>query len=306
MKIVKGKQTKPQRVVIYGVESVGKSTFAANFPAPLFLDVEGGTAHLDTTRAEIGSAVELDEALAACKGNEYKTIIIDSADWAERLVLEYMLATDKKKSVEDYGYGKGFVMLAEKFARLLGVADQLIAAGKHVVFIGHSKVQRVEPPDLMSAYDRFELKLTKQSAPLLKEWADELWFFKFKTKTVESESGRSKGIGGKERVILTTHSAAYDAKTRSGLAEELPMTWESVAHLFVAATPKIDAAVIKDVPAWQFEIERSRDDVDAFLRAKGMIKADESWRYAGDKALARIEADPAAFLAKVREWKGAQ
>jgi hypothetical protein len=128
------------------VESVGKSTFAANFPAPLFLDVEGGTAHLDTTRAEIGSAVELDEALAACKGNEYKTIIIDSADWAERLVLEHMLATDKKKSVEDYGYGKGFVMLAEKFARLLGVADQLIAAGKHVVFIAHSKFSASSRP----------------------------------------------------------------------------------------------------------------------------------------------------------------
>jgi hypothetical protein len=268
------------------------------------LDVEGGTAHLDTDRAEIKSAVELDEALTACEASDYKTIIVDSADWAERLVLEHMLLTDKKKSVEDYGYGKGFVMLAEKFSRLLSVADQLITAGKNVVFIAHSKVQRVEPPDLMSAYDRFELKLTKQSAPLLKEWADELWFFKFKTKTVESESGRSKGIGGKERVILTTHSAAYDAKTRSGLVEELPMTWDSVAHLFVAATPKIDAAVIKDVPAWQFEIERSRDDVDGFLRAKGMIKADESWRYAGDKVLARIEADPAAFLAKVREWKG--
>jgi hypothetical protein len=304
MKITKGKQQRAQRVVIYGVESVGKSTFAAKFPAPLFLDVEGGTAHLDTDRAEIKSAIELDEALTACKTADYKTIIIDSADWAERLVLEHMLVTDKKKSVEDYGYGKGFVMLAEKFSRLLSVADQLITAGKNVVFIAHSKVQRVEPPDLMSAYDRFELKLTKQSAPLLKEWADELWFFKFKTKTVESESGRSKGIGGKERVILTTHSAAYDAKTRSGLAEELPMTWESVAHLFVAATPKIDAAVIKDVPAWQFEVERSRDDVDAFLRAKGMIKADESWRDAGDKALARIESDPSAFLAKVREWKG--
>jgi hypothetical protein len=82
------------------------------------------------------------------------------------------------------------------------------------------------------------------------------------------------------------------------------MTWESVAHLFAKPAPKIDAAVIKDVPAWQFEIERSRDDVDGFLRAKGMIKANESWRYAGDKALARIEADPAAFLAKVREWRG--
>jgi hypothetical protein len=214
-----------------------------------------------------------------------------------------MLVTDKKKSVEDYGYGKGFVMLAEKFSRLLSVADQLITAGKNVVFIAHSKVQRVEPPDLMSAYDRFELKLTKQSAPLLKEWADELWFFKFKTKTVESESGRSKGIGGKERIILTTHSAAYDAKTRSGLAEELPMAWESVAHLFAAKpTPVVE----KEVPAWQFEIERHSEDVNAFLIAKGMIKEGQKWRDAGDKALARIEADPAAFLAKVREWKGAQ
>jgi hypothetical protein len=306
MKITKGKQQRAQRVVIYGVESVGKSTFAAQFPKPLFLDVEGGTAHLDTDRVEITTLAELESAIRECQSTDYQSVIIDSADWAERLVLEGMLAQDKKKSVEDYGYGKGFVMLAEKFARLLTIADQIVAGGKNVVFIAHSKVQRVEPPDMLSAYDRYELKLTKQSAPLLKEWADELWFFKFKTKTVESESGRSKGIGGKERIILTTHSAAYDAKTRSGLVEELPMTWDSVAHLFVKPAPKIDAAVIKDVPAWQFEIERSRDDVDGFLRSKGIIKADESWRYAGDKALARIEADPAAFLAKVREWKGGQ
>jgi hypothetical protein len=110
---------------------------------------------------------------------------------------------------------------------------------------------------------------------------------------VESESGRSKGIGGKERVILTTHSAAYDAKTRSGLAEELPMTWESVAHLFAASKPA--AVAEKEVPAWQFEIERHGEDVNAFLRAKGMINSGQKWRDAGSKALARIEADPAAF-----------
>jgi hypothetical protein len=307
MKITKGKQHRAQRVVIYGVESVGKSTFAAQFPKPLFLDVEGGTAHLDTDRAEINSAIELDEALTACKTAEYQSIIIDSADWAERLILEHMLVTDKKKSVEDYGYGKGFVMLAEKFARLLSVADQLITVGKNVVFIAHSKVQRVEPPDLMSAYDRFELKLTKQSAPLLKEWADELWFFKFKTKTIESESGRSKGIGGKERIILTTHSAAYDAKTRSGLAEELPMAWESVAHLFVSKndTDPILIGNIK-VEGWQSEIDRHNEDATAFLQSKGMINSGQTWRDAGDKALAKIESDPAAFLAKVREWKAGQ
>jgi hypothetical protein len=308
MKITKGKQQRAQRVVIYGVESVGKSTFAAQFPQPLFLDVEGGTAHLDTDRAEIKSAVELDEALKACKASDYKTIIVDSADWAERLVLEHMLLTDKKKSVEDYGYGKGFIMLAEKFSRLLSVADQLITAGKNVVFIAHSKVQRVEPPDMLSAYDRYELKLTKQSAPLLKEWADELWFFKFKTKTVESESGRSKGIGGKERIILTTHSAAYDAKTRSGLAEELPMAWESVAHLFVKPVAKQVAVEIigKETTELAAQLEHHEDMVNSFLIAKSQIKAGQSWRDVSDKAMARIKADPVAFLKTVSDWMEGQ
>jgi hypothetical protein len=302
MKITSGKQTRAQRVVIYGVESVGKSTFAAQFPKPLFLDVEGGTAHLDTDRVEIATLAELESAIRECQSTDYQSVIIDSADWAERLVLEGMLTQDKKKSVEDYGYGKGFVMLAEKFARLLTIADQIVASGKNVVFIAHSKVQRVEPPDMLSAYDRYELKLTKQSAPLLKEWADELWFFKFKTKTVESESGRSKGIGGKERIILTTHSAAYDAKTRSGLAEELPMAWDSVAHLFAKPAPKIDAAVIKDVPAWQFDIERHSANVDQFLAAKKLIKEGQTWRDVEDKVIARIERDPVAFLDAVKKF----
>jgi hypothetical protein len=310
MKITKGKQTRAQRVVIYGVESVGKSTFAAQFPKPLFLDVEGGTAHLDTDRVEIATLAELESAIRECQTTDYQSVIIDSADWAERLVLEGMLTQDKKKSVEDYGYGKGFVMLAEKFARLLTIADQIVAGGKNVVFIAHSKVQRVEPPDMLSAYDRYELKLTKQSAPLLKEWADELWFFKFKTKTVESESGRSKGIGGKERIILTTHSAAYDAKTRSGLAEELTMTWESVAHLFAKVTEKTAEVSVEtkpeEIPAWQVPIDESCISVEAFLLAKGQIKEGQSWRDVSDKAMARIKADPVAFLKAVTDWMEAQ
>jgi hypothetical protein len=310
MKITKGKQTRAQRVVIYGVESVGKSTFAAQFPKPLFLDVEGGTAHLDTDRVEIATLADLESAIRECQTTDYQSIIIDSADWAERLVLEGMLAQDKKKSVEDYGYGKGFVMLAEKFARLLTAADQIVTGGKNVVFIAHSKVQRVEPPDMLSAYDRYELKLTKQSAPLLKEWADELWFFKFKTKTVESESGRSKGVGGKERIILTTHSAAYDAKTRSGLAEELPMTWDSVAHLFAKLTEKkatIPVKIIgKETSELAAQLEHHEDMVNQFLTAKKLIIEDQTWRDASAKAMGRMKADPVAFLKTVSDWMEGQ
>jgi hypothetical protein len=308
MKITSGKQTRAQRVVIYGVESVGKSTFAAQFPKPLFLDVEGGTSHLDTDRVSIDTATDLESAIRECQATDYGTIVIDSIDWTERLLVEQLLSESKKKSVEDFGYGKGWVMAAEKMSRLLGSLESLIDAGKNVVLIAHSKVQRVEPPDLLAAYDRYELKMSKQCSPLVKEWADELWFFKFKTKTVESESGRSKGIGGKERIILTTHSAAYDAKTRSGLAEELPMAWDSVAHLFAKPVVKEVAVEIigKETTELAAQLKHHEDMVNQFLTAKKLIGEGQTWRDASAKAMGRMKADPVAFLKTVSDWMGGQ
>jgi hypothetical protein len=302
MKIIKGKQQRPQRVVIYGVESVGKTTFASKFPNPLFLDIEGGSNHLAVDRVAVSSWKELGECINEASRTDYETVVIDSADWAERLAVEDLLATNKKQSVEDFGFGKGWVMTAEKMSRFLTALDSLIDAGKHVVVLAHSKVQRTEPPDILAAYDRYELKLSKQSSPLVKEWADELWFFRFKTKAVSQEGGKAKGVGGKERVIYTTHSAAYDAKTRSGLAEELPMEWESVAHLFAAsATPKV-----KTIPAvvfvedWQVPIEENEDAVNAFLVANKSIQPGQTYRDVSEKLRAQIAARPAALVAKAK------
>ncbi len=307
MKIISGKQQRPQRVVIYGVESVGKSTFAAQFPRPLFLDIEGGSAHLDVDRVEVNSWKQLNECVAEAARLDYQTIVIDSADWAERLAVEELLATNKKNSVEDFGYGKGWVMAAEKMSRLLTALDGLIAAGKNVVVIAHSKVQRVEPPDLLAAYDRYELKLSKQSSPLVKEWADELWFFRFKVKAVTQDGGKAKGIGGKERVIFTTHSAAYDAKTRSGLAEELSMDWASVAHLFKASAAAKPAPVSQESGVVGIDkdshnavalLEANEGAINAFLLNNGSITEGQTWRDAGAKLLSQIMARPEALIAK--------
>jgi hypothetical protein len=302
MKIIKGKQQRPQRVVIYGVESVGKTTFASKFPSPLFLDIEGGSNHLAVDRVAVSSWKELGECIQEASRTDYETVVIDSADWAERLAVEDLLATNKKQSVEDFGFGKGWVMAAEKVSRFLTALDALIDAGKHVVVLAHSKVQRTEPPDILAAYDRYELKLSKQSSPLVKEWADELWFFRFKTKAVSQENGKAKGIGGKERIILTTHSAAYDAKTRSGLAEELPMEWESVAHVFGKPAPKIQEKTLQDEDKETISsitlLEANEEAVNTFLTGNGSIQEGETWRNASPKLLAQIKSRPEALIAK--------
>jgi len=311
MKITTGKQTRAQRVVIYGVESVGKSTFAAQFPKPLFLDIEQGTSHLDVDRCDINSWKQLTDALAEAKATDYKTIVVDSADWAERLCVEDLLATSKKTSIEDFGYGKGWVMVAERISRMLTSIDALIDGGKHVVLIAHSRIVKFEAPDALAPYDRYELKLSKQCSPLLKEFADELWFLRFKTKVSTSETGKGKGLGGKERVMLTTHSAAYDAKTRSGLAEELPLEWDSVAHLFATnATPKAKAkpAVVvvgaEHVRAFEM-LEANEEAVNAFLVSNKSIQPGQTWRDVSEKLRANIVARPEALIAKATELKEA-
>jgi hypothetical protein len=301
MKITTGKQTRAQRVVLYGVESVGKSTFAAQFPKPLFLDIEQGTSHLDVDRCDINSWKQLTEALAEAKATDYQTIVVDSADWAERLCVEDLLATSKKTSIEDFVFGKGWVMVAERMSRMLASVDTLIDAGKNVVLIAHSKIVRFEAPDALAAYDRYELKLSKQSSPLLKEFADELWFLRFKTKVSTTDTGRGKGIGGKERILLTTHSAAYDAKTRSGLAEELPLEWASVSHLFKSSktSPAPEQPTIVKIEDWTIEVAKHGEAATSFLRAKEQITAEQDWTEASDRVLERIRQDVPKFLATV-------
>ena len=184
---------------------------------------------------------------------------------------------------------------------MLASIDTLIDAGKNVVLIAHSKIVRFEAPDALAAYDRYELKLSKQSSPLLKEFADELWFLRFKTKVSTSETGKGKGIGGKERILLTTHSAAYDAKTRSGLAEELPLEWASVSHLFPIAkgAPVTAPVTVVKIEDWTAEVAKHGEAATAFLRAKDQIRADQDWTEASDRVLERIRQDVPKFLATV-------
>ena len=234
LNIQRGKRHSPVRAVIYGTEGIGKTTLAAAFPSPVILDTEEGTHHLDCARVSIGSWDELRSAVAeiGSKPSEFRTVVIDSADWAERLLVENLLAEHKQKSIEGFGFGKGYTLLAEGFGRFLTQCDALVGVGLNVAFVAHSKVQRTSPPDMADGFDRYELKLTKQTAPLLKEWCDLLAFCNYKTAISEGSDGRKKATGGKRRLMHLERAAAWDAKNRYGLDAELPMAIESLAPIF--------------------------------------------------------------------------
>ena len=232
-KITGGVMPAPLKVVLYGVEGIGKSSFAARFPQPVFIDTEGGTGRLDVRRLPAPDSWQmlLDEAAAAADGQvPCQTLVLDTADWAEKLCMAGVCARFKVKGIEDIGYGKGYTYVKEEFARLLDVLEKVIASGRHVVVVAHAAVARFEQPDAVGSYDRWVMKTSKQVAPLLREWCDMLLFANYKTVVEKSGTGpsaKNKASGGR-RVLYTTHNACWDAKNRFGLPDEVPFDYESI------------------------------------------------------------------------------
>lgn len=239
LNITSGRVARPQKLVFYGVEGIGKTSLAAQTPDPLFIDTEGGTAHLDVRRLQKPASWEelitLIKEVAATP-DVCRTLVIDTADWAEQMCIDYICAKYKQPGIESFGYGKGYTYLAEEFARLLAACDEVILSGKNVVITAHAKMRKQELPDEQGAFDRWELKLSKQTAPLLKEWPDALLFLNFKTLVVATDSNTHKAQGGK-RVMFTSHHPCWDAKNRHGLPEELELNYTSIAPIFGEPQP---------------------------------------------------------------------
>lgn len=240
--ILTGTIPAPVKVVLYGPEGIGKSTFASQFPDPVFIDTEGGTKRLNVARLPAPTSWQmlLDEVAEVARDNvPCGTLVIDTADWAERLCIETVCARFKVKGIEDFGYGKGYTYAKEEFARLLDALGDVLAAGKHVVVTAHAQISRFEQPDAVGSYDRWTMKTSKQVAPLLREWCDMLLFANYKTiveKSGTDKNAKNKASGGK-RVLYTTHNPCWDAKNRFGLPDEVPFEFSSIAGCIAPANP---------------------------------------------------------------------
>lgn len=260
MNITSGKILTAQKVVIYGPEGIGKSTFAAQFPNPLFCDTEGSTKNMDVRRFDRpDSAQMIYDCIDYVKAHPdaCSTFVLDTADWAEKLLSKQVCAKSKKTSIEDFGYGKGYTYLMEEFGKLLNQLEDLIDLGIHVVVTAHAALQKFEQPDENGAYDRWSLKLTKQDSPLLKEWADAVLFVNYKTYVEKTDNNKHKASGGK-RVMYTSHHPCWDAKNRWGLPDECNFNYSVIAPYILSSGAK-PAALTPPAPT------ASKDAISAIL-----------------------------------------
>lgn len=248
MEITRGRIPCGQKVIIYGPEGIGKTTLAASFPNPVFIDTEGSTKNFDVARFPAPTSWEMlkqEAEYPLTHPGEVGTLVIDTADWAEKLCNRCVCQRAGKKGIEDFGYGKGYVFSAEEFGRLLDSLDRVTLAGTHVVVTAHTTLRKVEQPDEMTSYDRWELKCSKYLSPLIKEWADMVLFCNYKTIVVKADGSQKGKAQGGRRVMYATHHTCWDAKNRHGLPDEMPMDYSQIAHIFAPAvqTPPTSAPV---------------------------------------------------------------
>lgn len=269
-KISSGVQPSAVKVVLYGPEGIGKTTFASQFPNPLFIDTEESTKMLNVRRFDrpktwtdvLGMVGAVVTNPALCK-----TLVLDTADWAERLCEQYVCARGKQSSIEGFGYGKGFTMVGEEFANLLDSLTAVTTKGVNVVITAHSIIRKFERPDEAGAYDRYELKLGNKAgnrcAAAVKEWCDMLLFANYK-EIVSEIGGKKKAYGG-QRVMYTTHHPCWDAKNRFDLKDELPFDYQQIAGCILDEAHTKKAITAADFDAQPISARESKicDDLTA-------------------------------------------
>ena len=236
-----GRENKPPRIMVYGQEGVGKSTFGASAPAPVFIQTEDGLGEIDTCKFPLAQSVgDVIAELTALRDEEhnFRTVVIDSLDWLERLIFDEVCKEFGVRSIEkaDGGYGKGYVDALVHWRKVLALLDDLRnKRGMMVILLAHAKVERFEDPENI-AYDRYAPRLHNHAASLISEWVDAVLFAAKRLRV--SKDGDSRAIAapigadGGERILRTNGSPACLAKNRFSLPNEIPLRWDAFLQAY--------------------------------------------------------------------------
>ena len=219
------------RVMVYGVEGIGKSTFAAGAKNPVFILTEDGLGSLAVDHFPVAkTAADVLDAIATLikDDHDFNTVVLDSVDWLDNLIWTDVEATHDAK---DLAYGKGAMIVAERWRDVLAGLNHLRnEKSMCVILIAHTQIKRFDSPEV-EPYDRYQPKLQERSSALIREWCDAVLFANYRTIVKKDDLGFNKtnnrGVTTGERLLFTSERPAYMAKNRYSLPESLPMSWEA-------------------------------------------------------------------------------
>jgi len=231
---------KAPRVMLYGPHGLGKTTFAAGAPNPIFILTEDGLGLLEVDHFPLATSyTDVMDAIGTLYQDDHNfgSVVIDSLDWLDNLIWVDINASHDAK---DLAYGKGAVIAAEYWR---GILDGLSALrdehGMAVVLVAHTEIKRFDSPET-EPYERYQPKLQARSSAIVQEWCDAVLFCNYRVVTKETDVGFNKevrrGITTGERLIYTNEKPAYLAKNRYGLPDSMPLAWSNFSNAISSTT----------------------------------------------------------------------
>jgi hypothetical protein len=223
----------PDRICVYGVGGVGKSTLATLAPNPIYVDADDGTGELDVKRVEYAPGLFVPPTLRDFYGtidalreekHDRQTLVIDTLDALEAILQTHVCKAEQKTCMEDFGYGKGSKYALDEFRKLLAKLGEL-RTKRHmsILMLAHYQIRPFKNPT-GEDYDRYSMKLDPLAAKLVYEWSDTVAFARFEDLAAKAPGkDRVRGVSTGKRCLYTKHNAAYDAKARRDIDEEINM-----------------------------------------------------------------------------------
>ena len=230
--IQQGADPRAPLVVVHGAPEAGKTTFAAGATSPIFIRAEDGLGINDVaTFPVVETIADVMSALESLYGEHpYKTVVIDSLSALEPLIWDQVAKDQGKDSIEDIGFGKGYIFAMHYWRELIKACQGLAKLGVTPLLIAHSDITKFDPPD-SDPYDRYQIKLHKRAFAYLYEQADIIGFAHkpvyIKKDDKDDKKGKAKSKG--QRLLRVSESPAVIAKNRYAMQEEIPLNWDSLA-----------------------------------------------------------------------------
>lgn len=240
--LVKADHNKPPRICIAGEHGIGKTAFGASAPKPIFILTEDGLGNLKVPAFPLCQSYgdfETYLSLLMHEDHDYKTVVIDSADWLDKLVSDDICRTHKKDDITAFGYGEGYKLVASKWHEILADINQLVSRGMVPIFTVHTGVE-TRDDSFHGEYQRNGFKMQKQSGAVLQEWCDIILHAQYEMRVKKEDAGfgakRGRAIATGGRIMLTVGSPSIVAKNRYNLPEVLPLSWPDFRAAYAEST----------------------------------------------------------------------
>ncbi len=290
-RVSRGKVAHPLWIHVYGQEGVGKTSFGAAAPDPIFIDVEQGSLNYEATRflfeGERSRPNDFEEFMEALRTVEregsptYRTLVIDTLDAVEALIWEFICRRDDKAGIIAYGYAKGENYVAvDEWRKVVAAFERIRAKGMNVITLSHALSKKRDDPD-GDGWDRYILKLHEKAAGLIKERADAVLFARREIVRTKKD-GKTKGVATDARLLCTAWDPKWDAKNRHDLPETLALDWSELAAAIAAHRPNDPAPLVES-------IRRDAKRIGGAVEATAL-------------KCAAADADDAVKMTKLRTW----